>query len=355
MAQGLAFSGRMPDPTQYPTVASCFRNRHARVLVFPPVRRSRRLDCRFPLRVRPGVPAGRGRRPDDRARRVLGHHGRGRAADPPAVEHQFRRPRSTVGVAIPAIPQPGRAEGGLAGPLPPNDLGQGTRAAAARADGARPNHDPVRPGRERRLHEIERLHQRAEPGVGLLPGRWRGVRGPTPVLAVLSRQERGRRAGRRSGSEALRVRDGRHALGRQLAAMGAGRLAVRGGREHQHLQDQEPGEAGCPGRRISTGDLALSPRTSGVRVVLRGRREHLRARLRPTWSGHCRDEPRQQGNAAPGSGGVPHQGVQQARAAAQPAHLRLLRSRPVYRIQGRARHLRRGRLSGRRFSGEVPQ
>src|SRR6185312_16686625 len=66
-------------------------------------------------RCRRGAFAARSRRQDETAAGVQRAGGRGRADDPPAGEHQLRRPRPHVGAAILAIPELRRPQTGEAG------------------------------------------------------------------------------------------------------------------------------------------------------------------------------------------------------------------------------------------------
>ena len=154
--------------------------------------------------------------------------------------------------------------------------------------GARPAHHLLRPGRERRLPQVEGLRHRAEHRQRVLPRQRRRVRRPAAVPALLPGQGPGRRSRRRPGGAAHRVRHGRHALARQLAAVGAGRLALRRRRQHQHLQDQEPGRPEGRAGRVPAGHLAVPPEDEEVRAVQRGRRQHLRPRLRQARAGDRR-------------------------------------------------------------------
>ena len=207
------------------------------------------------------------------------------------------------------------------------------------------------PDETRRLPQAEGLRHRAEHRQRVLPRQRRRVRRPAAVPALLPRQGPRRRARRRPGGAAHRLRHGGHALARELAPVGAGRLALRRGRQHQHLQDQEPGATDRrPVVEFQQGIWRYHPKTKEFELFSEGGGntygldfDKQRAGDRGHELGRLRD-------AAPDAGGVLRQGLRQARPAAQPARLRLLRARPVHRLQGRARHLRRHRLPGRRVS-----
>jgi len=308
------------------------------------------------LRCLPGgrPQAGRRREANEAGPRVQHAARRQRADDPPAHEHFLRRPRPHVGSAIPPVPELRGPQAREAGSIPAHDLGQVPRAAAEGAERARPHHDLLRPGRERRVHEEQGLRDGAEHRQRVLHRARRRVCRAAAVPPLLPGQESGRRAGRRPRSAALRLRHGRHALARQLAPVGAGRLALRRGRQHQHLQDQEPGEPEGSDR-VPTGPLALSREDEALRTLLRGRRQHLRTGLRPQRPGDRQHQLGRLRHASPDAGRVSPQGLLEAWPAAQPAHLRPLRTRALHRLQRRARDVRRHRLSGGRIPSRVPQ
>ena len=193
-----------------------------------------------------------------------------RADDPPAGEHQLRCAGPDVGAAVSAVPELRGPEAGQAGSVPADDLGQRARAAAARAEGARPAHDPLRPGRERRLPQVEGLRHRAQYRERVLPRPRRRVRRAAAVPALLPGQEPRRRAGRRPRSAAHRLRDGRHALAGELAAVGPGRLALRRGRQHEHLQIKNPAEPERASIEFQQGIWRYHPKTKVFELFSEG-------------------------------------------------------------------------------------
>ena len=167
----------------------------------------------------------------------------------------------------------------------------------------------------------------------------------TPYLLFYHFKDGHGRAGRRPRGAAERLRHGGRPRRRQLAAVGAGRLAVRRPGQHRHRPRPRPG--------VPAGDLAVSSDHQGIRAVRGGRRQYLGPRLRRPRQRHRRHQLGRLRHAAPGPGRLLHQGLRQARPAAQPAFLRLFRPRSLPEFQGRPRHLRRHRLPGRRPAGEV--
>ena len=156
--------------------------------------------------------------------------------------------------------------------------------------------------------------------------------------ALLRRQEPRRRARRRPRGAAQGLRHGGRPRLRQLAHLGARRLALRGAGEH--------GDGQHPRHRVPAGHLALSPEDPAVRAVRRGGRQHLGHRLRPPRPALRR---RQHHRAAlpPRAGRLLHQGLRQARPAAQPLHLRLLQPRPAPRLPRQRPDRRLRHLPGR--------
>ena len=213
----------------------------------------------------------------------------------------------------------------------------------------------LRPGRERRLPQVEGLRHRAEP-------RQRASASATAASTSSSRRTcsstRTRTtttcptATRRCCSPASAWRTRTRSPTRSSGGRTAGSTAPHG--STGTAQDQEPGQPEG-GARVPAGHLALPPEDEAVRAVRRGRRQHLRPRLRQARPGDRRHQLGRLRDAAPGPGGVLRQGLRQARPAAQPVHLRLLRPRPVHGLQGRPRHLRRHRLPGRRLPEGVPR
>ena len=99
------------------------------------------------------------------------------------------------------------------------------------------------------------------------------VRRPAALPALLRRQEPRRRARRRPGGAAQGLRHGRRPRLRQLADVGARRLAVRSAGEH--------GDGQYPRHRVPARHLALSSQDPAVRALRRGGRQYLGHRLRP--------------------------------------------------------------------------
>ena len=98
--------------------------------------------------------------------------------------------------------------------------------------------------------------------------------------------------------------------------------------------------------------LALPSADSAVRDFRRGGREHLGRRFRSQRADHRRHEFRRRLRAAHGPGRILRQRLRQARPTVEPARLRLFRAHalrePGANQPGRARHVRRDRLPGRR-------
>ena len=170
-------------------------------------------------------------------------------------------------------PNPAGLEPGERRPLFADDVRQGPPAAAARGEGRGPDHDPRRHRRRRRAGQGEGLRLGLEPRQrpGVRPRR--GVRAQRALPAVLPGQEPRRRAGRRPGSAPHRLRHRGRPLRRQLAHLGARRLALRLPGLHRHRQH--------PRRRVPARRVAVSPDHEAVRALLRGRRQLLGPRLRP--------------------------------------------------------------------------
>ncbi len=103
-------------------------------------------------------------------------------------------------------------------------------------------------------------------------------------------------------------------------------------------------------RNPSRWNLALSSRHQGIRAFCGGRRQHLGTRFRRPRQRHRRHQLGRLRHLASSPGRLLHQGLLQARPAAQSALLRLYRPRSHHRLQGRPRHLRRHRLPGRHLA-----
>ena len=85
------------------------------------------------------------------------------------------------------------------------------------------------------------------------------------------------------------------------------------------------------GDRVPAGRLALPPAHAAIRAVLRGRRQHVGPRLRPPRPALRQHQRRRVRHAPRRPGGLLLEVVRQARPAAQPLHVRLLRPRPPRR------------------------
>ena len=236
------------------------------------------------------------------------------------------------------------------------DLRPRPRAAAARGRrGPTASPSCSDPDENGRLPQVEGLRHRAEPRHRLLPRPRRRLRPAAAVPALLPRQERRRRARRRPGGAADRLRHGGHARARQLAPVGAGRLALRR-RRAAPVTAKIKNPANPKERRVPAGHLALppaheassscSPRAAATPAASTSTR-HGNVIAGTNWGGFAMLHQVQGGYYVKGFG--KHGPLHNPHTYGYFDHV------PYTGLQGRPRHLRRHRLPGRRLPAGVPR
>ena len=213
-----------------------------------------------------GSEDGRGRGP---SREALRCRARGAAAE----SGQVRRARPPVGHPILAIPQSRRTEEGEDRPLVPHGIRPRPRASSRRPARGGSHHHSGGHRRRRPSRPVQGLRQRAQHRNRARFRPRRGVRAAASLSAFLSGPQPRRRTGLRPRGLARGFRDAGYAVRRKPPHLGAGRVALRPQRQHQHVQHSRD--------RVSAGRLALPSAHQGVRTVCGRRREHLRTDLRP--------------------------------------------------------------------------
>ena len=255
-----------------------------------------------------------------------------------------------MGDAVPAVSRAGRPEAPQQGPVLPRGLRQGARAAAARHQGPRHDHDPRGHRRRRPLRRPQDVPRRAQHRHGVRPRPRRRLRAQSALPALLRRPRRGRRSRRRPRGAARGLRARGHAFGRQQPALGPRRLAVRGPGQHRHRRGPQA-RRGAGHEVRGPEHLAVSPRVAAVRDLRRGRRQRLRrgdGRRRTDLLGPQR---RQHPRLPLHAGRLPAEGLRQARRTEQPLRLRLLPDDGARRLRTVHAHLRG--LRERRPAGPV--
>ena len=204
-----------------------------------------------------------------------------RAADAP----QLRRARPDVGGAVPAVSVPRRAEDDQPGQVLP-------RRGTTRSRPPPPNHDRGRDvisvhedtDGDGKFDKHKVVLDGPEHGQRRRPRARRHLGDAHAVPAVLPRRRRRRRAGPRPGSAPRRLRPGRHPLGRQRPRSGAptaGSTARRAARRPAASPARASTRPTSPGVYFE-GCMVwrYHPDDEGLRDLRRGRRQHLRPRVR---------------------------------------------------------------------------